>query len=289
MSARNRQIVLFSLVLMHALADEAAVYFAYGFRADDIRQMVPDGLLFADASLLGVWVAMGIAAFHIRLCCAAIGTLFVSHLYMVLRFDAHKHWLSPEFVLYSDRFSFRLGVEHFAIYWSRFDSTLLMVSITALVAALLLLQRRFELRPNGVGHPPRNIVPFQFSLRTLLLFALALGPVFWMVRASHSDLGDLSPIIRLILLLFDVSLGFAAATGAVLWAVLGTGNPLRRCFIAILAVGASALLLAYCLGRGTPFMPRSFAILATSHATCVALSLLVVRWCGYQLHLKPGI
>ena len=294
MSARKRQFVLLSLVLIHVLAGMTAVYLTrplgYGFRSE-IRQMFPEGLVFASASLLGVWIAMGTARLRIRLGCSALGSLFTAYLYMLIRSHHLRAWFSPTMTLRPaflthGRVSYAgAPVAVFSAAWLEawFLSVLIVASVAAFVAGPLRLQRRFDLRLTGVGHSSPGAAPFQFSLRTLLLFALAAGSMCSIVRASHSQ------EIGLTLLILDLSLGFAAATGAVLWTTLATTSLLRRCFLAVLAAGANALLLAYCFSDLTPLMLWSYVALAASHALFVAVSLLVVRWCGYRLLPKTPL
>jgi hypothetical protein len=294
MSHRKRQFVLFSLALAHVLAGMTAVYLArplgYGFRTE-IKQMFPEGLVFASASLLGIWIAMGTTSLRIRLGSSALGSLFTGYLYMLIRSHHLRAWFSPTWTLRPaflthGRVSYAgAPVPVFSPAWLEafFPSVLIMSSVAAFVAALLRLERRFELRLTDCGHSSSGAAPFQFSLRTLLLFALAVGSVCSIARATHSQESNVT------LLILGLSLSFAAATGAVSWTILATTSLLRRCFLAMLAAGGNALLLAYCYGDLTPLMLRSYVALAVSHALCVALSLLIVRWCGYRLLPKTPL
>jgi hypothetical protein len=293
MPARKRQIVLFLLILTHVLAGVAAVNLTYRFdNGPALRQMFPSGFLFASASLLGVWAAMGMARFHVRLSCCVIGILFISYLYMVLRSRGLEGWYAPSLALTPVRRSSAYSGEPFNLFRAWLQSTLLMGAIATFVCGCLRLQRRFILRPVDDVRPFVAHERFQFSLRTALLFTLAAGLISWIVRTKLSLTTSTSQEVRLAHLILGLSLGFATATAAVLWVTLGPGNPLRRFPVAMTAAAANGLLLTYFVnggGQSTSFMSRSYIILAASHASCVAFALLVVRWCGCRLHITAGI
>ena len=293
MPARKRQIVLFLLVLTHVLGGVATVYLTYRFDyGPALRQMFPSGLLFGSASLLGIWTAMGIAALRIRLISSVIGILFISYLYMVLRSRGLEGWYSPALALTPVRQANPYSGEYFNLSRAWLQSALLMGSILAFVGVFFGLQRRFILQPLGDLRPIAAHGRFQFSLRTGLLLTLAAGLISWLIRSKFSMTGSTSQEARLAHLILGLSLGFAAATAGVLWVTLGTANPLRRLPFAMIAAAANGLLLIYLVnsvGQSTSLMSRSYIILAASHASCVALSLLVVRWCGYRLSISAGI
>jgi hypothetical protein len=259
-SGRKRHIVLASLALAHLLAGAAAVFLTY--RRAEIQQALPLGITVASTCLLGVWVGLGTARFRIRLIGAAVGTSYTSFLFSVCQV-------------------------HNVNYSRWFQSAMLMFLIAAIVAGplLFLRRRRVDLNLIDSSRPSGRDEAFQFSLRHLLTLTFAFGLMCWGARASHSAVAspNLNRTIPAIIFFADFSLGFAATTGVILWMALGKGNPIYRCPVVILAAGANGLLLAYCFDRTSLVSLMAWAAVAALNAISVAVSLLVVRWCGYRL------
>lgn len=260
-SAPTRQFVMAALVLAHLLAGAAAVYMTYN-RAE-IQQVLPFGVTIAGVLLLGVWVGLGTARLRIRLILAVLGICYSSLLFMLSRY--HN------------------GVDY--SLWLQSGMVMSFVAIAIAGPLRFLRRRRVDLSLVEAGHFACQQDAFRFSLRHLLTLILVFGLMCWAARASHAALASaqLSGAIHTVIFVADISLGFAAATGVILWMALGTGNPIYRCPVAILAAGANGLLLAYCFDRTSVVSLMAWGAVAALNGICIAASLLVVRWCGYRL------
>lgn len=254
MASANRRIVIAVLVSAHLMTGLTAVYLTLGAPEDSMQCIFSFGLVVADASLFGIWFGLGKAIWQSRLGGIAIGILYTSFLFMVLR---ERY---PPFTVQN---------------WIR--HALLMSSVMMFTAGPLLLLRRLRRDVEFIedDHSSVDVAAFTFSLRHVLLLVVALGLLCSVVRVLHAT------SFPAFLLVFSIS--FAATTATVLWATMGIQKPVYGCPFAILAVSVNAVLLPYCFERTSAASLMAWAGVISLHALIVALSLLVVRWCGYRL------
>jgi hypothetical protein len=116
----------------------------------------------------------------------------------------------------------------------------------------------------------------RFSLNSLLFLILAIAVLLGVGRFSRS-IGD---VFQVVLAIF--ALTALLATGMLVWATLGPGQPLVRVPTIISGMTLLGLLPPYAM-NGPSFRYFIWPSLLAAVAVIAASSLLVVRSCGYRL------
>jgi hypothetical protein len=159
------------------------------------------------------------------------------------------------------------------------ETILILAFATLIVAAVLLLARCFGFRTRPDSAQNTRAKEMQFSIRHLMILTLVVACLLALAKwqQRYLDLDDW-PFLAVIAAPF-ATIGLAAA-----WAVLGVKRPLIGVpVLLVVAVGA-----AYGLEKSLGPRP-GFAIWITAtltEALSLAVSLFVVRSCGYRLRRR---
>jgi hypothetical protein len=204
------------------------------------------GLVFSQASLLGIWFGSGTNPWWIRL----IGVL------------AGVGYLSPQF-----------GI---CISETGTDVIFLVAFATFAAAAVLLVVRCFGPRIRLNSDEGKPTTRMQFSIRHLMILTLTVACLLVLVKWLQPafDLGDV-PTLAIVVLPFII-VGLLAA-----WGVLGTKHPLSG-IIVLLAV-AAGVGFAYDWFLPPTEIPFFWMTVTLIEALSLIVSLLTVRSCGYRL------
>lgn len=153
MQIRHRKTVLVALAALHVFM--AIVFHQSRGRAIPLTSIINSGLIFAQASLLGIWAGLGKNHWAVRLIGVALGMAYFSLL----------------------DFSFYL------------DFSCFILSAIAVPAMLLAVRQRLILQSGNGRATSKSSKGFQFSIRHLLFFMFVAGCVLttgkWLRTNSH--------------------------------------------------------------------------------------------------------
>ncbi|HVX14433.1 MAG TPA: hypothetical protein VHC22_24820 [Pirellulales bacterium] len=248
-----------ALVVAHFVAFLIGCVSAFHRNWPDVRIIIFMALLFAEASLLGIWAAFGQARGMVRM------SLVITALFSC--------WASV------------VIAQPYGVDASEAVGYLLVFSLPCAIVFLVLRglrrgRRRLTLR-RAWELPTRE--GFQFSIRHLLLATTSVAVVLTLGKATSGWRPD-DRWIETLLVVAIVPPCFVLVGLATLWAALGLNRPLPRLSV----VAASALLV----GLVPPFCvpsdhnARAFVVWSALTGTTVFISggsLLVVRSAGWRL------
>ena len=265
------QFSLRGLVIVHVVASLVGCVSAATVSAGDVytlARVFTVSLLYGQACLLGVWLAMGTCGSRWRMA----GTLGgIAYLSIIWAF--HTWSVSPAMPLYV----------------APILPTMFTVPIIGIATILLVVRRwKAQLVVPGIDFPVQAIKRLQFSIRHLFFLTAAVAVLIMIAqRASVLLANDVSFWPRQAKMICEYSLGFGSTALAAVWAVLGFGRPTERIPVVLLLAVFTGTLIAYIEFPGWAYI--SFwaiggePIQQVLAAVVVATSLLVVRSNGYRL------
>jgi hypothetical protein len=236
------------LTMVHLAVGLAAAFVAYfADRGPTLPGAVFGGTVFSQTSLLGIWGVLGSDSWWRRLSGALLGVGYLGTLTGVVGSD-----LDP------------------TVYF-------IVVLATMFVALPLLIVRLFKIaiRPDSV--PDAAAGRIQFSIRDLMLLTFVVACLTTIGKWGQPYFPHGEILFQVLLLL----IAFAGVGVLPVWFILATKQPVLYS-VGLVAVGGGA---GYCLAR---ILHRAdeggcFLVLTATEAMGVAVSLLVIRSCGYRL------
>jgi hypothetical protein len=209
------------------------------------------GLVFSQASLLGIWGGSGTNRWWIRLVGVLVGV----------------GYLGPQFGICIDELDTEI--------------ILLVAFATLTVAAVLLVTRCFGLRIRLDSDESTPTTRVQFSIRHLMILTLVVACLLALAKwlQPYLDLEDW-PILAVF------AIAFATVGLVAVWAILGAKRPLIGVAVLFAVVVGAGYGLEKLLGSGPGFAMWMTATL--TEALSLVVSLFVVRSCGYRLRRRSA-
>lgn len=238
------------LFVTHAVLGLVGVYVAYqAGREPTQRGAMFVGLVFAQASLLGIWGALGMCSALLRLSGVVAGVI---GLVILLGIGIHGR----------DAITFTI-----------------VVVATSCVVAPLLIARYFRVAIVS----DTSLVPsegrIQFSIRHLMILTFVVACVVSLAKWAQPYLPRVFPTIDI----FLFALLFGIVGVLPVWFMLATKWPILY-GLGLVAFGAGA---GYCCGAMTFGDKWIWMTASATEAMTVCVSLLVARSCGYRL-VRPA-
>jgi hypothetical protein len=247
---KRPRLIVGLLVFVHLILAIGVFVLITSFRRyTDSRWIVfPLSMLWpAQGNLMGILMALGGRGTPLRIMLCVVVFVVGSH--------------------YTQSMPYELGVSS-AIFVSQ------LVNVGVLLLFLRLTGLELE-RPSAEPWQPR---PFQFTIRQMMAWtatvAVALSACHYLPRdfSSRNPYTDISS--------YGIHASCTTATFAAMWLVFGRRWILFRILAVIVALGVGTVLLHRLIG----FLSfADFGCLLTSQTGWTILSLLVIRWAGYQM------
>jgi len=214
------------------------------------RQAAFVGLVFSQASLLGLWGGLGTGNWVARLVAVFVGLIYLGGLFCI-----GVEELKPELVL-------------------------MIVFAGLSIAGLLTVCRCFGLRICPIGVDTSHKTAAQFSIRHLMLLTLIVACVTALAKWLQPHVDTDGDFLMLLLITVPfVILGLVAV-----WAILGTEHP-RLVIVVVLLL---AVLLGLSLKAVVGLLDAGYWITATmTTALAVIVSLYAIRRCGFRVTRRP--
>lgn len=241
------------LVVVHVVAGLlAAVVANFAGSRPSLRGAALIGIVFSQASLLGIWIGLGSSPWWRRL----LGVVFgIGYLRLLL------------------------------VCFSSVDSGVFFIVVVAtmcMTTLLMLIVRLFHVAIYLDSLPVASMGRIQFSIRQLMILTFVVACLITIGKWVQ----PYSPHGEILFLLLLLAVTFGAVGILPVWFILATKQPVLYS-VGLVAVGAAA---GYSFARiGSAGHERFWLIATATEAMAVVVSLLVVRSGGYRLlRLQPS-
>jgi hypothetical protein len=262
------------LIIVHATSAVALVWLINSGRGGAVSQIAFDALIYADATLIGMWAGWGRHSKAAGFAGVGATTAAMASLVLGSLWHSISGPMGP-------------GNDVWVTVWLfLFQLALALLSMAVVVAAIVSLRkRRIELAVASVSDSGREPGPVHFSLRQLLLLMVAVGVLLKLGPLARAYLNDYRSYLASVVALGSGGVCLGAVGLAGMWAVFG-GPP---SFIRTPA----ALVVAAVLGLFPPYyfpelLSGDFAasVAITSLESAIVIGTLsMVRACGYRLEV----
>lgn len=220
-----------------------------------LSEAVGIGVVFGQASLLAIWCGFGSSPWWGRLLGAVAGTGYFGLLLTV------------------------------CVQGPRAGNFVIVFSVLVLEAAGFLTLRCFRIRICGAPEQESPVRHMQFAIRDLMLLTFAVACFVTLAKWIAPSVTDLLTLFEL----FELSLLVLvlAVVGLLsVWPVLGARQPLPASAISLVVSAGVGFCVVWSL-RHDLEGAALWAVLTATEALSLAVSLFVVRSCGYRLVRLP--
>jgi hypothetical protein len=238
--------------------------------------MAFDALVYADASLVGMWAGLGrhskaAGFFGVGGTVIAIAALVLGSLW---------HSISGPVGPGNDVWV--------TVWLLMFQLALAMLSMAVVVAAILWLrQRGIELRFDPPADADRDLPPVRFSLRQLFLLMVVTGVLLQLGPVARTYLNDYRSYLSSVVAVTAGSVCLGSVGLAALWAVFGGGPSAGRIAVACLIAAVLGLFPPYYFPELLSDNFLASISITVMEGLIVISTLAIIRSCGYRLLSSP--
>jgi hypothetical protein len=312
--------ILHGLVIVHLVV--GVVVAAIVMSTTDRRSGPPPrllaafvGIVFGQASLLGIWASLGttpwrrrligvvvgasylilllgmhLFGFHSRVLPHLIGvaafllaiTLIVWTIRVAIHVNASALWLrSGSCLAFPELFALAVGlIWLIEVVRGRLDSDILMpLSVTFSTTIVLLIPRSLRIAIHSISAPVVSVVRIQFAIRHLMLLTFVI--------ACLITVGKLLPryVWNGRMMACELTLGLVGI--APVWPALSPQRSTILCLVGLALAGSAGITIGHFAMRALFSRDQIWLTVTMTQTIVVALSLLIVRSAGYRLRRSP--
>ncbi len=206
------------------------------------------GLLFSQASLLGLWGGLTLARWWERIIGFALGAVYLGILVKL-----------------------SVGANELLV------DVILAAVLSLVIMSLVRLLDVAVFREQGA---PLTQLRMQFSIRHILFLTFLAGIFFAAGRLVQPWLSHHRDYFNDVLVIASTFCVVGVFSGGM---TLGTRVPIYYGIVAVIVSGG----IGFCVGRIFNYSPDVLTVVGTVESLLVVVSLLYVRYCGYSLRQRP--